>query len=139
MRQLTFLRSRGSLTQVEAIGASFCKADGTRNRPSDRYIRRLHIFYVFEEDGVVILEPRFSSAITLNHIFRFFLYPLMGHPQAPLKMRNVRKSKVSKTQHLHRAWQDFMVTEPLQTSEWRKYPAHHIETMAYSAACKHTN
>lgn len=94
MRQPIFLRGGGSLTQMAAIGASFCKADGTRVRPSDG----LDVFISFmssRRDGVGILEPRFSSAIIPRHNFRFILSPSMGHPQAPLKMRNVRKSKVS--------------------------------------------
>jgi hypothetical protein len=95
MRQPTFLRSGCSLTQIAAIGASFCKADGTRIRTSDGYTRRLHIFMSSRRDGVGILEPRYSSAIKPRHNFGSILSPSMGHPQAPLKMRNVRRSKVS--------------------------------------------
>jgi hypothetical protein len=59
-------------------------------------------FMSSRRDGIAILEQRFSPAIFPKNYFEFDLYPSMGHPQAPLKMRNVRKSKVSNPQHLHR-------------------------------------
>jgi hypothetical protein len=89
-------------------------------RGSEQATNILDVFISFmssRRDGVGVLKQRFSSAITPRYNFGFILSPSMGHPQAPLKMRNVRKSKVSNPIVLPEYGEGIIPLELLQDSD----------------------